>query len=349
MATTHWRKGYSVNQLFHEAGVTWSFYQLVRLFIGSGVTEDDILEELGRKVFFTGSLSRSLPPGEIRRVSSSKQALMSEHDVDHAEKHMIECAYYNIYGLDGPLPEPFSEMMIDDLHDGQGGMKAFINIFNHRIHALRYLIQAQHSYTLASSDASHSYIGQCLLALSGHSLPQQRRLSGQHPSDLIALSGHLANCRLNFPTICRVMQTVLNLPVIELQSLLGRWLTVQKQDQTLLGESNHRLGGEATLGKRVWDQQAAFGLVVGPVSHRRLAQLVPGGEDFPKLKQLVTWLAEKRCDCFMTIVCQPEEKHEENATHLGNRPSMTNRLGYGAALQSAVPQTKRISFMLNIV
>lgn len=350
MATTHWRKGYSVNQLFGEVGVTWSFHQLARLLIGAGVKEENILEEMERNIWFTGSLSRSLPPGEIRHITPSSKRLASQSDEENtADKHIVECTYYNIFGLDGPLVEPFSDMMNDDLYYGQGAMRAFINIFNNRIHALRYLIHAQTNYTLASGEASQSHIGKFLLGLSGHSLPQQHRLSGLNEGDLMPITGHLANCRINYPTVCQLMKTVLNLAVIEMQSLIGRWLGVQQEDHTHLGKRNHQLGKEAVLGKKIWDQQAAFGLVVGPVSHQRLSQLVPGGEDYPRLKQLISWLAEKRCDCLLTIVCQPEPNIEDNATFLGKENRVTSRLGYGAALRSDRPMPKRIRFMLNIV
>ena len=352
MATAYWRKGYSVGQLFQEVGMSWSFYQLTRLLVGVGVQEDDLLDELEHKICFTGSLSRNFPPGEIRSVSpvESKEMIQDDYEITQtAKKHIVECSYYNIYGLDGPLPEPFSDMMTDDIYYGRGAMIAFINIFNNRVQALRYLIHAKANYTLANSDASHSHIGQFLLALSGNYLHQQHFLSGQHEGDLISLAGHIANCRINFPTICQLFKAVLDLGVLDMQSLIGRWLNIQQEDLTLLGKSNHRLGGQATLGKKIWDQQAAFGLVLGPVRHSRLAQLVPGGKDFPKLKQLITWVAEKRCDCLITIECTPEVKADDNATFLDKARCVTNRLGYGAALKSDLPQTKRVQFMLNIV
>lgn len=346
MATTHWRKGYSVNQLFSENGVNWSFYQLARLLIGTGINEEELLIKLEQKISFIGSLSRSLPPGEIRKISAPSD-FSDLHQ--NSEKYTVECAYYNIYGLDGPLVEPFTEMMCDDDYYGQGAMRAFINIFNNRIQALRYRVKAATHCTLTTSDASQHRIGQFLLALSGQYLPEQRQLSGQTDADLIALSGYLANCRLNFPTVCRILKTVLNLPVIEMQNLIGRWLRVDPEDHTHLGKCNHRLGNEATLGTKTWDQQAAFGLVIGPVPPERLNRLVPGGEEHPRLKRLIGWLAEKRCDCLLTIVCSSLLDGKENSTVLGKGLHASRQLGYGAALKSEIPTSKRVQFMLNIV
>lgn len=76
---------------------------------------------------------------------------------------------------------------------------------------------------------------------------------------------------------------------------------VQTPNHTLLGRANHRLGSHATLGKKIWDQQAAIGLVIGPLSVKRLRSLVQGGEH-QHLRSLLGWISDSRCDCQVTLV-----------------------------------------------
>lgn len=355
MATAHWRKGYSVTQLFAQPDANWSFHQLVRLLFS---TENDntensaVLDALEQRVEFVGSLSQNLPPGEIRQVEMVDATTTSDHPAgmgNKLNKHKVECAHYNLTGLDGPLAEPFLDMLREDKRYGKGAMDAFVNIFNNRIHALRYLIHAQTNYTLTNGPAQGSFIGEFLLALSGHYYQSQRTLHGLKDDTLLSLSGHLANCRMTFPTVRKLFDTVLSLPVLDMKSLIGRWLNVQQQDHTRLGNANHRLGSEVTLGKQVWDQQAAFELVLGPVNHQRLSELVPGGADHQQLRDLLSWISEKRCDCRVTLLVQPEGLAESNTTKLSGQLNLTNRLGYGAMLSSRAPQTGQIQFMLNLV
>jgi hypothetical protein len=110
MATAHWRKGYSVTQLFVQPDAGWSFHQLAHLLLGMGVAEDAVLETLAQRVQFIGSMARSLPPGEIRQV-------IAAHDggefgrIDHKDKyhnkHIVECAHYNLTGLTVLWPSLF--------------------------------------------------------------------------------------------------------------------------------------------------------------------------------------------------------------------------------------------------
>ena len=380
MATTHWRKGYSVTQLFTQDDANWSFHQLARLLLGMGVKEDDLLETLAQRVEFIGSLSRSLPAGEIRNIEIVNETVNEVTNEEREEnrpnrksrqntvnKHTVECSYYNLTGLDGPLAEPFSDMIREDIYRGEGAMAAFLNIFNNRIHALRFLVHAKTNYTLTNSKACDNNLGQFLLSLSGHYYATQRALHGQQDDSLLALSGHLANCRMTFPTIRKLFDTVLSLPVITMNSLVGRWLPVQDTDHLRLGCANHHLGKEATLGKKVWDQQAIVEWVLGPIDHQRLQSLVPEGRSHHKLRDLVSWVSERRVDCQITLVCQSERQRKDNATTLSDKIGTTNRLGYGAALLSHSSKnsasknnvskksvsknstTKKIRFMLDMV
>ncbi|MBJ7540006.1 type VI secretion system baseplate subunit TssG [Marinomonas transparens] len=365
MATTHWRKGYSVTQLYAQPDAGWSFHQLAHLLLGMEVEEEAVLDTLAQRVAFTGSLSRSLPPGEIRRVVLANDGLESEAPENQAQptkpakikskyqgennKHVVECAHYNLTGLDGPLAEPFSDMMREDEYYGEGAMAAFVDVFNNRIHALRYLVHAQTNYTLTNSRASENGIGEFLLALSGHYYATQRALHGQQDDTLLALSGQLANCRMTLPTIRQLFDTVLSLPVIAMNSLIGRWLTVQDSDHTRLGCANHRLGQEATLGKRIWDQQAMIELELGPIDSQRASELVPGGVCHHQLRDLLAWISERRVDCRVSLVCQPDDDAQKNATTLSSASGLSNRLGYGAALMAATQRVQPIRFLLEMV
>lgn len=357
MATTHWRKGYSVEDLYTQADAGWSFHQLVHLLLGMHVSEEVLLETLTAKMYFTANKSPSLPAGEIRQVLpatkasaiTNSKAKTEEKTRRQQSKAKVECAHYNLTGLDGPLAEPFFDMMYQDLRIGKGAMAAFIDLFNNRIHALRYLVHAYTNINYTNSGASENEIGKFLLALSGHYYPEQRQLCEMKDNDLLSLTGHLGNSRMTLPTIRKLFITVLDLPVISMKSLIGRWLSIEEQDYCLLGRSNQRLGSHAVLGKKVWDQQAAIELELGPVDPTRASELVPGGRLHHTLHNVLTWVSEKRVDCWISLICSPNPTLAQNATQLSYMANLTNRLGYGAALTSKKNTVKRIRFLLRLV
>jgi type VI secretion system protein ImpH len=340
MATTHWRTGHTVADLYSADDAVWSFHQLVRSLLPNQVKEDELLDQISQAFDFKASQAQDFPTGDIRSVKPVNQAKQPKG------KNLITCNHYNIAGLGGPLPEPFVEMLRDDQAYGEGAMAAFINIFNNRIQGLRYLIKAATDNNLTSSPASESKVGQFALSLSGHLGEEQRALHQQSSETLIGLAGELANTRMTLPTIIRLLRTTLDLTLIKMNCLLGRWLTVESGDHTRLGSNNHRLGSEVTLGKKIWDQQAAFELVLGPMSASRIQQLVPGGEDHPKLRHLVEWVSDMRCDCKVTLAC---EANTSSVAVLSKQKNQTNTLGYGSWLSGEQKATKQVSFMLNLV
>ena len=128
MATTHWRTGYTVADLYSTPGADWSFHQLVRLLLPTGISEDDILDKISSRLHFEASQAMDFPPGEIRRV---KMADPDEKDdlLSDGKTH-ITCTNYNISGLGGPMPQPFSDMLRENQNTGDGAMGAFFNLFN---------------------------------------------------------------------------------------------------------------------------------------------------------------------------------------------------------------------------
>ena len=341
MATTHWRTGHTVKDLYQDKDIAWSFYQLVRLLLPTKVSQDELLEQLDKSVEFSASLSQDFPAGDIRDIEFIDENNKSSID----RKATITCNYYNVAALGGPLPEPFVEMMRDDQSHGQGGMNGFINIFNNRIQALRYLVQAYTNNNLTSTVAAETSTGQLLLSLSGHLYKAQRQLHQQSDETYIGLAGDIANCRMNLPTIRKLLHQVLGVNLQAMNSLIGRWLPVEESDHTHLGTINHRLGKEATLGKKIWDQQAVFELVIGPLSTDRIQELVPNGQDHPKLRKLLEWITDIRCDCKITFTCDP---NLVQATTLSKHKNKTNILGYGSWLNGKVTGQQQVSYLLNL-
>ncbi len=354
MATTHWRTGYTVADLYSAPGADWSFHQLVRLLLPTGISEDEILDNISRRLYFEASQAMDFPPGEIRRVKMAKpdEPKPDEPKPDEKDdllsdgKTHITCTNYNISGLGGPMPQPFSDMLRENQNTGDGAMGAFFNLFNNRIQGLRYLVTARTDNTLTNTLAPDSVTGHVMLSLSGHLYKQQQQLHEQTGDTLLNMAGSLANVRMSLPTIRQLLGTVLDLKLIEMNSLLGRWLTVDPIDHTHLGLANHRLGGEATLGRKIWDQQAAIELIVGPMPATRAAELVPAGVDHHKLKNLVEWICDRRCDCKITLVLSDEVG---GVAQLSKDNDKASALGFASWLSGKRDAQKRVSFMLNLM
>jgi type VI secretion system protein ImpH len=138
---------------------------------------------------------------------------------------------------------------------------------------------------------------------------------------------------------------------------IGVWRSLEPEDRTHLGARcllpeqsisrgnakecgrNNVLGRTAILGRRVWDAQGRFNLVLGPLSLPQFESFLPGQNNLQRLASLVRFYAGDLWDVGIELLLQEEEAH---AARLG-----TARLGWTAWVQ---PQRKRgerrVCFML---
>jgi type VI secretion system protein ImpH len=141
-----------------------------------------------------------------------------------------------------------------------------------------------------------------------------RGLIGQagtkQPDDQITISSNLdlagltANRRLSLPVVQQMLKIILGLTLIKMTSLQGGWLDIDSQDHAYLGQgSGCRLGSTAVLGRRVWDQQKAIELLIGPISWSQLYTFIPGGQNHNQLVMLLKRITDGRCDCKVSFEC----------------------------------------------
>ena len=299
MASAHWRTGHTVNSLLSQkTGAGWNFLQLVRLVLrlrratdaASGdslASDNDLLDCLTGNIQFRASLAADFPPWDVREVTVSAQGITG-----------ITLAQGGLMSSDGPLPAPFIEWLRDREEQDDHAMLDFLELFNNRLMALRYLVHRSTRPTLLDTPAAVSDSGSLMQALAG-----RLAMNSQGEHDL-GLTGLLANARLSFPVARQMLHCTLGLPLLHMNALQGGWLTVDSQDHSRLGESQScRLGQGATLGTRVWDQHKATELVIGPLDWREVQKLTPGGERYARLLDLIRRITDCRIDCRITLRC----------------------------------------------
>jgi type VI secretion system protein ImpH len=98
----------------------------------------------------------------------------------------------------------------------------------------------------------------------------------------------------------------------------GRWLSVEPDQHTHIGTSgrNNRLGSDAMLGTRFWDQSAAFELRVGPLTLAQYRAFLPDGHAHRPLRELTRFYAGTELDFTARLVLEA-----------GQVPSSTLKLG----------------------
>lgn len=291
MASAYWRTDHTVSTLLSEREVGWDFLQLVKLLLsmaqsGELKSDSDVLEMLSQHVNFQASLASDFPPGEIREIKQG----------DTGKPVNVTVVNNMLSAVNGPLPEPFLAWVRELASNGDNTMADFLDIFNNRLMALRYLICRTTRPNLADSTAKNSESGELLQALSGVFF--NRKV--QH-SDL-RLSGLLANNRLSFPVAKKILLFEMGLELKAMNSYRGGWLSVDKSDHSRLGQKTSALGMSATLGKKVWDQQKSVEWVIGPLPWEKVKRLVPGGSEYSRFAASLSRITDCRCDSDVVLL-----------------------------------------------
>jgi type VI secretion system protein ImpH len=190
-------------------------------------------------------------------------------------------------GAHGPLPLPFSELLLERERRRDRAGLDFLDIFSQRMLGFLYRVRRKHRPALGAGGIETMPLAGVTDALSalgwaeGARGPHGERswlrhagLQGAAPRSLASLLALLSD-RFGTPFRGR--------------AFVGGWHPVGSAERAVLGGAGTRLGGDAILGRRVWDQHSAIELRAGPLSRGAFMDLLPGGQSHA----LLDWTARR--------------------------------------------------------
>lgn len=200
---------------------------------------------------------------------------------------ILNVNFMGIAGIQGPLPFPYTEMLIQRIRNGDTSLKDFLDIFNHRLISILHRIRKQYLISLNSQSPEKTEIATGLKAFIGigqHALKNRLHVSDRSLLDYAALYWSHPRSAKGLESI---LKSYFNIPV-QVESCVGQWRVLTKDQYTTLGRKGQwqKLGQGAILGTRVWDQMSHFRLHLGPLTVEELDVFLPSGKGFERLKDL---------------------------------------------------------------
>lgn len=204
--------------------------------------------------------------------------------------------FMGLAGAFGPLPVPITERAVARARAGDAAPGEFLDIFNHRLVSLFCRAHRAARVALQPGAPPDGQTAAVLFSILGlgtdglrRSLPpvSRDRTQGADRS-LLAPAGLLARRPCSLHAVERLAAHHLELPVRG-APLQGRWLALDPDQRTTIGHSgcNQALGDGAALGSRVWHQQAAIRLDLGPMPLARALPLLPDGAAHRSLRSVL--------------------------------------------------------------
>lgn len=267
MAANGWRHGIDLERLLTEEPHRLDFYQAVRL-----------IEALRPGFAPVGTRG----PGPVRFDSAADMAF---HATDvlalrrggDGEPDRMTVSFMGLAGASGPLPQPFAELLLERLRKRDRGMKAFLDIFNHRLVALLYRAHKMVRAGFETQAPAAGRHGNHLFALMGLGLPSLRNRLGVADAALLPHAGMLAHRPRSAVALERTLAAMFTLKV-RLRPFVGHWHHLSAGARTRLGGmrgQNSVLGRNAVLGTRAWIQDGRVEIVLGPLPRARFESFLP--------------------------------------------------------------------------
>ena len=279
------------------------FFQMVRMLerlhperrpVGLFVAPAD---EVAR---FAAHTSLSFPASEIQTYTEVK---------DGPDRLSIN--FMGLSTMNGPLPHPYSEMLLERIRSKDHAMGEFFDIFNHRIISLFYRGWKKYRFYIAyeQSHGSEDLVTSSLYDLLGMGTAGLRGRMNIEDESAIYYAGLLAQTRRTAQGLKQLLSDFFNVPV-DVQQFTGTWNRLARYDRTFLNfgtSDSERLGFAAIVGDEVWDQQGTLTIRLGPMRLARYTDFLPGESAYFQLAAWLRFYSRQEFDFVVQLVLLRED------------------------------------------
>ncbi|MSP52700.1 MAG: type VI secretion system baseplate subunit TssG [Gammaproteobacteria bacterium] len=262
MATTDREKIAHLMTITQQAPYT-EFFQVVRLLARNS--------DNGYKICFKNSPRLAFPVSDV-----------SSCQIDQSEKRItITTQFLGLLGQSGVMPLHYTEYLLERLQAKDKTLLEFLDIFHDQLLHLFYEVGSlSHFYQDLERGSSHP-IKELLLALAGN-----------YSNEIDELQLYFAGI-LQLPTrsingLQQLLTYYFKLP-IHIKTHQPKQIRLATHDVTHLSkhDQNNHLSRTALLGKKIWDVQSRFAVLIGPIDYQTFLTLLPGTPSLARLDQLI--------------------------------------------------------------
>ncbi len=295
----------------------FDFFAAVRLLEGLARTstsagnavgdDNDPEREVAR---FRAEPSLSFSVGDIAFVKDSNNGSPTQMSVN----------FLGLTGPNGTLPQHYTSLLLARLRERDRSLRDFYDLFNHRTISLFYRAWEKYRFAFRYERARRDgdecdFFTECLFCLVGLGTDGQRGRRNFDDRVSAFFGGVFSSKRRPAHELERVLAHQFRLPVA-IQQFFGRWLMLDNDQMSRLtgqhsdGAHYNRLGVDAVVGRRIWDVQGSFRVVVGPLSYQRFCELTPSGRDLKPFCELVRSFVGPELEFDVQVLLAPGEVPE---------------------------------------
>ena len=231
-------------------------------------------------VRFSAHTSLSFPASEIQTFTE-----------EEGKPDRLSVNFMGLSTMNGPLPAPYTEMLLERTRMKDHATGEFFDIFNHRILSLFYRGWKKYRFYIAyeQSRGQDDLVTRLMYDLLGLGTQGLRDRMPVADEAAIFYAGLLSQNLRTAQGLQQLLADYFQVGVV-VEQFTGSWNRLPACDHTFLNDGTsdaERLGFATVLGDEVWDQQGTVTVRLGPMPLARYLQFLPGGEAH---QQMATWL-----------------------------------------------------------
>jgi type VI secretion system protein ImpH len=290
----------SLSELLGREPFRFDFYQAVRLV--ELLRPDAIPPGHGgsnaEPVAFQSKVGLDFPASDL---------YSADFPADNREPVRMTVAFMGLAGASGPLPTPFTELVIQRTAARDFATRDFLDIFNHRLISFLYRSRKKHRAALNNRPPEQTEWARWLFDLAGLEFAASNRDTRRWARSLLRYCGILSNQVRSMAALEAILGDHFGISVSG-EQMLGRWLRIEARDQTRIGRrlgANRKLGVDTVLGVRAWDQMGRIRLHLRALKLPRLREFLPTGASFKALARIARVHLQQDIDIDLRLALEP--------------------------------------------
>lgn len=300
MATAVRYSDLTIEELLYTQTYEFDFNQAIRIL--QALTPDSV--PLGEG---------SDPSHEAVTIKSRVTLSVSSSDLYSLKKNeaallpILTVNFLGIAGIQGPLPIPYTEIILERGRNKDTALQDFLDVFNHRLVSLWYKVRKKIILGIDQVTPDKTNIGKTLLDFIGLESPALRNRLSISDNVILSNAGLLWHKSRSIRGL-KILLKAFFRKEIHITEFIGTWNKGDPLDFTRIGKGGNFniLGQNTILGRKSWNQAAGIVISVGPVPWFDFIQYFPKNIHYQVMTDLCLFYLGIEKKIYLDVYVQKE-------------------------------------------